>query len=169
VQELIDVLWLQQITQPVFTHVTQLAVGGKGPTAQLLHRLAEKNLTTMPGGQETRETVEGGREIVTMLIRLGFPGMQRHAHPQFTRVPPVHGKEGPLGLKRSRKRSRSDWKRGLNGVADGLEMHPTMRRNRGVKNGQVAGNGRGHGLPIPLPECSTPLYVGEEEGDGAAR
>jgi hypothetical protein len=46
-------------------------------------------------------------------------------------------------------------------------MDAAMRLDRGVEQGYVPLDGCRHGRPVPLPQRSTPLDVGEEEGDGA--
>src|SRR5688572_14572266 len=94
--------------------------------------------------------------------------MQRYAYPQAAHVPPVHGKEGTLGLQRGRNRSRGSRKGGLNRVANGLEVDAAMRLDGRIEQGKMALDRGSHRLAVPLPERGAALDVGEEKGDGPA-
>ena len=58
---------------------------------------------------------------------------------------------------------------GVDAIADRLEDHPAVRRNRLPHNSVVAGESRGHGLRLLLPEPCATRDVGKEEGDGTHR
>ena len=83
-QQLEDPLRLQQIAQPVLAQIAQLGSGGQGAAGQLLDRLGQEDLATVPGGQEPGQPVERSGQVVAPLVRHRLPGMQRHAHPQRT-------------------------------------------------------------------------------------
>ena len=97
VQELIDPLRLQQIPQPVFPQVPQLAPLGQRPPGQLLDGLGEENLAPMTRRHQPREPVQRGRQVVPARIRRGVSRVQGHAHSQRSgRIAPVLGQQRAL-------------------------------------------------------------------------
>ena len=80
-QELKDVLWLQQVAQPVLAQVPQLDVLRQGIPGQVMHRLGEEDLLTISGGEEAHQAIDRSSNVITMSIRGGLTGMQGHPHP----------------------------------------------------------------------------------------
>src|SRR5215212_5812192 len=63
---------------------------------------------------------------------------------------------------------RSGGEGGLDGIADGFEEHAVVCLDCRPQERVVVLDRRRHRRLVPLPERSTALDVGEEEGDGAA-
>jgi hypothetical protein len=75
VEQLVDPLRFEEITQPVVAEIEKLGPRGKGAAGQLLHRLRQENLAAMSGRQEPGEAIQGSREVVAARVRFGLPGM----------------------------------------------------------------------------------------------
>jgi hypothetical protein len=90
------VLGFQQVPQSVFAEIPQLDAHRKDTAGQLLHGLGQEDLATVAGVEEPGQPVEWRREIVTTSVRDRFPGVQGHAHPEFTNDAPVFSQEGAL-------------------------------------------------------------------------
>ena len=71
-QQLIDVLWVEQIAQPMLAQVPQFHAGRKGATGKLLHRLGEEDLPAVTRREEPREAVQRRSKVVTVLVRRGI-------------------------------------------------------------------------------------------------
>ncbi|HSU83289.1 MAG TPA: hypothetical protein VLR69_12780 [Thermoanaerobaculia bacterium] len=79
-KQLVNRLWLEQIAQAVLAQVAQGRAWGEGVARQELDRRREENLLAMASGHQPGEAVEGGREVVAVLVWDGFSGMQRHPY-----------------------------------------------------------------------------------------
>ena len=121
----------------------------------------------MTGCEQPRQPVEGSGQVVAALVRFRLPRMQGHAHPERAELTPVLGKQRPLGIKGRGNGGGRRGEGGLDGIPDRLEVDAAMRLDGRIEQGHVALDGRGHRLPVPLPERGAALDVGKEEGDGA--
>jgi hypothetical protein len=168
VEELVHPLWLQQISEAVLAEIAEFGPGRKGVAGEELNRRGEQDLPTVTGPQQPSKAVERSGEVVASLVWRRFPGVQRHPHPERTDLAPILYKECPLSIESGRNGLRGRRKGGLHRIPDGLEVGPPMRLDRGIEQGNVTLDCSCHRLPVPLPERSAALDVGEEEGDGAA-
>ena len=85
--ELEDPLRFLQVLQPVRAQIPQgRAVLERRPRAAR-GRLREEDLAAMPGGQQSRHTVQGRAEVILAPL-LRRAGVQGHPHPQRSRLIP---------------------------------------------------------------------------------
>ena len=125
-EDLEDLLRLQQIAQAVAAEGAQGCAGRQLSLQQPADRLGQQHLLPMPRGQQAGEAIQAGREVIA-ITWLGHPGVQRHAHPERTRlVRPGRGLQRPLSGHRRRERWRGRGEGGLHRVADGLEGDAAM-------------------------------------------
>ena len=122
----------------------------------------------MAGGQQAREAVQPGSEVVAV-AGFGGGGVQRHADPQGADVCSGQGSaaQRPLGSERGGDGIRCRGEGRLHGIADRLEEHAAVGLDGRAQQGEVALDRGRHRRPVPLPQRGAALDVGEEEGDGA--
>jgi hypothetical protein len=136
---------------------------------QLLDRLRQEDLATLRHPKKPGEAVEGRREIVTML-RMRFPGVQRHPHTQGSRgVGPGFTPESALGSERCGEGIPSGGKGGLRAIPHRLVERASMILDCSTEEGKMPLDRCRHCCAVPLPERGAPLNVGEEKGDGTGR
>ena len=75
VKELCDALWFQQVAQSVFAMAANRCAIRQRAACKLLDGLGEQDLLAMAHGEQTSEAVQGGRQIVAPVIRLGLSSM----------------------------------------------------------------------------------------------
>jgi hypothetical protein len=168
-QELEDMFRLQQIPQPVLPEILESGICGETGADQLLDRLRDENLATMADGQQSRQAIERGGEVVATVIRNRFPGVQRHADPQWIWCAPVLAEQRLLSGQGRGHGVRGGGEGGLHGIPDGLEMDPIVGANRLAEQHQVTIDSGRHGRTIAFPSPRRPLDIGKEEGDGTVR
>ena len=123
-----DLFRLLQIPQAVGAERAQADAGRQGTSDQPLDDLRQQDLGAVPGRQQAGQPVERSGEVIAV-ARDGFPGMERHAHPQGSRrVGPGLGLQSPLSSDGSRDGVGSGGKGRLDRVPHGLEQHAAMAR-----------------------------------------
>ena len=166
VEELVHPQWLEQIAQVMRAEIAESGPNRQSVAGEELNCRGEKDLPTVTGSQQLRQSVEWRGEVIAALVWRRFPGVHRHPHAEPADRSPIFGKDCPLSSESSGNGSWGSGEGCLHCIPDRLEMDASMDLDRCIEQRKMAGNGLGHGEPVPLPECGTALDVGEEEGDG---
>src|SRR4051812_2024436 len=121
----------------------------------------------MPYREKASDAVEGLAEVVSLLL-FDRSCVQGHPHGYVAYVVgPLLGSEGALSGEGSGEGGVGGGKGGAEGIAHGFEDVAVVGLYCGAEEDVVAGQGGLHGGGEVLPAFGTPLYVGEEEGNGA--
>jgi hypothetical protein len=163
-----NLLRLKEVAQSMGSQGTQADAGWECSCNQPFDHLREQDLGAVTRREQASQPIEWGRQIITV-ARDGLPRMQRHPCMKGSRrVGPLLRLQGPLGRDGGSNGTGSGGKGSLDRVTYGLEEDAAMSLDGRTEKGEVALNGGGHCLPVPLPQRGAALDVSEEKGDGAA-
>jgi hypothetical protein len=122
----------------------------------------------MGNRKQASQPVESGDLVVVTLGRWRrLAGVERHPHPQLSRLRLWTRGELVLRGNGSGKGSRGRWKRGLNGIPNVVIEVPTVGRDSGLQQGIMPRHRGTHLYRIALPEPGAAGDVGEEKGHAA--
>ena len=163
-EDLVDVLGLHEVAQPVLAEVEERDVGGEVVGHQVRSGAAHHDLAAVGDVVEASRAVHGGPEPVAVAL-LGLAAVEPHPHPERADAPVARG-EGPLGGHRGGHAGAGLLEHGGHAVAaeleDGAVVVGDHLRQQLVVLGQVVAHGGGRALPEPRAA----LDVREQERPG---
>jgi len=101
VEELVHPQWLEQIAQVMRAEIAESGPNRQSVAGEELNCRGEKDLPTVTGSQQLRQSVEWRGEVISALVWCRFPGVHRHPHAEPADLSPIFGKDCPLSSESS--------------------------------------------------------------------
>ena len=170
--DLVDVLAVHQVLEPMLAAIYQGKVGGQCVAHDVVGGRGEQQLPAVAGRLQPGDTVHRRPEVVSVALD-GFTGVQRGTDGERGEVgaaaAPILDRDGPLDRDSGIQRVPGAGEDRAKGVAHRLEDDPAMGLDRRAQERVVPLERHPHRLGLPLPTLGAALDVGEEEGDGTGR
>lgn len=135
--KLVDVLGLQEIAPAMCAKVEDVDLARQRRAGDGHSGFGEQGLIAVSDGEHAGEAVQSRGQVVAVAGR-GGPDVDRHAHAQRSEIAPVGSAQGMLAVDGRGDGVRDCRKRGLDGVADGLEEDAVVGGDRLAHEVEVA-------------------------------